>query len=396
MATCTTTTKCWGPVCAVAVFLLGCSGNGKGTNSGFNTSGTGDTVSGGSGGSESGEGFADSAAGGSSGSPTSVAGSGSDSDTTLDAGSTPPLDLDAGSTGPSVTPDSGGSNDGSTPSTSVNCPTPPSSASANALQAWKVLNQTRVAAGSGCMNLVADLDTSAQAYCNYEASNASNMMCIAQAHVEVAGCTGFTGADVQSREMDAGYPAALAYSEVATTFGNNPTAAVPSWINTVFHRIPILDPWTVDMGYGGATGCDAIDIGRGTSTVPTNTIVVYPYDGQTDVPPAFSGLEGPAPPAPAGGFPSSYLINIYAQGLSVTTHVLTKDGDSTPLAHLWLDKNSSDLQAGLQGYFYDTGFLYGAPFASNTKYHVQIGGTYSGGTLNKSWSFTTGSQPPVN
>jgi hypothetical protein len=101
----------------------------------------------------------------------------------------------------------------------------------------------------------------------------------------------------------------------------------------------------------------------------------------------------PEPPAPSGGFPSSYPINIYAQSLSVTQHVLTKDGDSTPIAHLWLDQNSSQLQSGLQGYFYDTAFLYGAPFAVNTKYHVQIVGTYTGGTLNEQWSFTTGSTP---
>ena len=147
------------------------------------------------------------------------------------------------------------------------------------------------------------------------------------------GCTGFTGADVQTREVAAGYPQAEAYTEVATSFGNDPTDAVPSWIDTVFHRIPLLDPWTVDMGYGGATGCDAIDIGRGMSTAPTKTIVVYPYDGQTNVPPSWSGLEGPEPPAPTGGFPSSYPINIYAQGLTVTQHVLTKDGDSTPIDH---------------------------------------------------------------
>jgi hypothetical protein len=240
------------------------------------------------------------------------------------------------------------------------------------------------------MNLVAALDTSAQAYCGYEAANSGNASCVATAHTEVTGCTGFTGADVQTREVAAGYPQALAYSEVATTFGNNPTAAVPSWINTVFHRIPLLDPWTVDMGYGGATGCDAIDIGRGTSSVATSAVVVYPYNGQTNVPTSFSGLEGPAPPAPSGGFPSSYPINIYAQALSVTQHVLTKDGDTTPIPHLWLDKNSSQISAGLQGYFVDTGFMYGAPFAPNTKYQVQITGTHTGGSLNEQWTFTTG------
>jgi hypothetical protein len=270
------------------------------------------------------------------------------------------------------------------------CPAAPSGTPANAVKAWQVLNQTRLAAGAGCMNVVTALVTSAQSYCTYEATNASNAMCVAQAHTEVMGCSGFTGANVQAREVAAGYPQNLAYTEVATTYGNDPTDAVPSWINTVFHRIPLLDPWTGDMGYGGATGCDAIDIGRGMSTVATNTVVVYPYDGQTNVPRSFSGFEGPAPPAPSGGFPSAYPISIYAQGLSVTQHVVTKDGDSTPIDHLWLDQNSSQISAGLKGYFYDTAFMYGAPFAPNTKYRVQITGTHTGGTLDEQWSFTTG------
>jgi hypothetical protein len=104
------------------------------------------------------------------------------------------------------------------------------------------------------MNLIATLDTSAQAYCTYEATNAANASCVAQAHTEVTGCAGFTGADVQTREVAAGYPQSLAYTEVATSYGNNPTAAVPGWIDTVFHRIPLLDPWTVDMGYADRHG----------------------------------------------------------------------------------------------------------------------------------------------
>ncbi len=365
----------------VSVLSLGCS-SATGTGGGFNSSGTGESDGADSGGASSGGGSADDD-GGSSRTSTSTpdSGSGGGSHMALDSGSM----TGAG-------PSDSGASDGGTPSPGT-CPAAPSGAPANAVTARQVLNQTRLAAGAGCMNLVTALDTSAQAYCSYEANNASSSSCVAQAHTEVSGCTGFTGADVQTREVAAGYPQALAYTEVATTFGNNPTAAVPSWIDTVFHRIPLLDPWTVDMGYGGATGCDAIDIGRGMSTAATKAIVVYPYDGQTNVPPSWSGLEGPEPPAPSGGFPSSYPINIYAQSLSVTQHVLTKDGDSTPIAHTWLDKNSSQLQSGLQGYFYDTAFLYGAPFAVNTKYHVQIVGTYSGGTLNEEWSFTTGSTP---
>jgi hypothetical protein len=334
----------------------------------------------------------DGAAAGSSGGSSSGSGSrpeagsgGSSGSSTTDA---------SASSGSGGSSGSSGSGSGANPPTTGMCPAPPNGAPSNAVQAWTVLNQTRQAAGAGCMNLVTALDTSAQAHCNYEMANSGNTTCTSDPHGEVMSCTGFTGANVQAREFAAGYPQALAYTEVMTTFGNNPTAAVPSWIDTVFHRIPMLDPWNVDMGYGGATGCDVIDVGRGMSSMATNGVVVYPYDGQTNVPPAFSGSEGPAPPAPPSGWPSSYPINIYAQGLSVTQHVLTKDGDSTPIDHLWLDVNSSQISAGLKGYFVDTAFLYGAPFALSTKYRVKIVGTHTGGALNVEWTFTTGAQRP--
>ncbi len=321
-------------------------------------------------------------AGGAGGSPTTVIGSGGAAGTTglspSAMGGSPPA-MPTGT---------------STPPPTTSCPAAPADAPMPAVQALNTVNQIRLAAGAGCMNLVSALVQSATAHCNYEAANASNAMCTSDPHGEVMSCMGYTGATAQAREVAAGYSQRLAYTEVLTTYGNNPVAAVPGWIDTVWHRIPLLDPWTVDMGYGGATRCDVIDIGRGMSTAPANTIVVYPYDGQTNVPPTFSGLEGPAPPAPAGGWPSSYPINIYAQRLSVTDHVLTKDGDPTPIDHLWLDAQSSLVSAGLKGYFTDTAFLYGAPFDANTKYHVKIVGTYSGGALTKEWGFTTGAKRP--
>jgi hypothetical protein len=279
------------------------------------------------------------------------------------------------------------------PSTIDDCTPPPAGASDKAIQAWMLVNELRLAAGAGCMNLASELIGSAQSHCDYIATNKGSGMCDAGAHAEVSGCPGFTGADVQSREIAAGYPRMLAYTEVEVTYGNDPVRAVPSWIDTVFHRIPLLDPWTADMGWGGATGCDVIDIGRGMSTMPSDTIVVYPYDGQVDVPPAWSGLEGPAPPAPAGGWPSAYPINIYAKSIKVSEHVITKDGDDTPLAHTWLDAQMPGV-ASLRNYFGNVAFMYGAPFELSTKYRVRISGTYAGGNFTKEWTFTTGARRP--
>jgi uncharacterized protein YkwD len=279
------------------------------------------------------------------------------------------------------------------PAAPISCPAPPAGSPDKSVQALNTINQLRVASGAGCMNLVPTLIKSAQSHCDYRATNRGNAMCTPDAHTEVTGCMGFTGADVQSREVAAGYPRALAYTEVATTFGNNPVAAVPNWIDTVYHRIPLLDPWTADMGYGGGTGCDVIDIGRGMSTAPANTVAVFPYDGQTGVPPTWNGLEGPAPPTPQGGWPSSYVISIYAKNLMVTQHVLTKDGSTTPLAHTWLDKSMPGVD-GLRNYFGSVAFLYGAPFEPNTKYRVKIVGSYGAGALNVEWTFTTGAKRP--
>jgi hypothetical protein len=84
--------------------------------------------------------------------------------------------------------------------------------------------------------------------------------------------------------------------------------------------------------------------------------------------------------------PCSYPVSIYAQGISVTEHVLTKDGTSTPLEHVWLD--ASTASSGLRPYFRSTSILYGAPFEANAKYRVRIVGTHAGGALTKEWTFT--------
>jgi hypothetical protein len=104
------------------------------------------------------------------------------------------------------------------------------------------------------------------------------------------------------------------------------------------------------------------------------------------VPVSFDGSrEGPTPPAPATGWPSGYPITVYAKGIVVTSHVLTKDGDPTPLAHTLLTPAS-----GGMGFLKDDIVLYAdAPLASATLYHVTIGGTYTGGTLSLDWAFTT-------
>jgi hypothetical protein len=229
--------------------------------------------------------------------------------------------------------------------------------------------------------MIAEINTAAQAHCDYYAAN-TGTSCTADAHSEVQGCTGFTGASFGDRLRAANYTGRAA-SEVMA-FSNDPARAVAQWINSVWHRLPVLNPWITELGYGGANRCDTIDFGRGTPG-PDDVVVVYPYDGQTAVPTTFDGSrEGPMPPAPSTGWPSGSPITVYARSIALTRHTVTVDGDTTDLAQVYLTSAESN-------FLRDAIMIYtNEPFAAGTTYRVTIEGTgLNGQSINRSWTFTT-------
>ena len=163
-------------------------------------------------------------------------------------------------------------------------------------------------------------------------------------------------------------------------FLGDPKSAVDEWVDTIYHRYPILDPWTRDFGYGSTMGCDTIDFGAGAST-PNSTIAVYPYDGQTNVPLSFDGNEGPAPNAPPSGWPSGFPISIHLKG-TVANFTVTKDGASTPLPSYLPNPLSFEGNAIFMSP--------NAPLEAHTKYNVHADGM-NGAAFTKDWTFTTGS-----
>jgi uncharacterized protein YkwD len=278
----------------------------------------------------------------------------------------------------------------------ADCPAPPADATPGAIAALNAVNKLRVAAGAPCATLNSQIAQAATAHCAYyQMNNASNPMCTSNAHMEVMGCAGFTGASPIDRMKTAGFMA-FGGGEVMA-FLNNPEGAVQTWVDSVWHRIPILDPATNLLGYGSSgspANCDTIDFGPGNK-VSADTVLVYPYDGQTGVTTTFDGShEGPMPPAPSTGWPSSDPITLYAQKPMITEHVLTVDGSSEPIEHVWLDSNASVLSASDKNFLRSSVFMYAnKPFTANTKYRVKMSGTYAGGALMKEWTFTTGAAP---
>jgi len=262
------------------------------------------------------------------------------------------------------------------------CPAPPAGAPADAITALNAENAARVAMGVPCASLVLTLCTSSLNHCNYYTTNQGSATCQASsAHNEVSGCPQFTGADPGTRIKAAGY-GGNGWSECMAFLGN-PAGAVKTFIDSVYHRTPVLSPWYRDMGYGGGTGCDTIDFGPGTATAKTVT-AVYPYDGQAGVPLSFNGAqEGPTPPVPSTGWPSGYPITLYGQGITVSSHQIVVDGSTTALAHQWLDGDST-LGSTAKVLYTD------APLTANTTYRVTITGTTSSGSVSFDWKFTTG------
>ncbi|HWZ87487.1 MAG TPA: hypothetical protein VNW92_01520, partial [Polyangiaceae bacterium] len=263
------------------------------------------------------DGGASAAPGGAAGSANTQAGAQSVGGTATSQGGAPSTNGGAATTGGGAGPMGGAggvavSGGGAGPTAGAggtipgltSCPAPPAGAPDNAVIAINAVNTLRLAMGVECANLVLALDKSAQAHCDFYAGNTGNAMCEGgsiSAHDEVAGCTGFTGADPGARIKAAGY-SGQGWAEVMA-FNDDPKKAVAQWVGSVWHRTELLSPWWDDMGYGNATKCDVIDLGPG-KTMPASTTAMYPYAGQTGVGRSFNGAqEGPMPPAPPTGWP---------------------------------------------------------------------------------------------
>jgi uncharacterized protein YkwD len=275
------------------------------------------------------------------------------------------------------------------------CPAPDPASTPESIAALNAINNLRVPAGSGCATTNVLIAKAAASHCSYYVTNnKANPMCTSNPHLEVSGCTGFTGMLPYDRMKATGWTGNGGGAEVMY-FVANPENAVATWANSVGHRVTMLDPATGALGYGSGTGCDTMDFGSGIR-VPTTTVVVYPYDGQTNLPTAFAGQrESPMPPTPSTGWPSGSPITIYAQKAMLTEHVLTIDGSTTPIDHVWLDSTSSVVaQADRAGYTNNPFMYANKALTPNTKYRVKVSGTYAGGSLSKEWTFTTGAGNP--
>lgn len=290
----------------------------------------------------------------------------------------------------------GSTPDASPPDASTVVPPPdddglvPAEATAEQKAALGRVNWYRANVGVAPIEEVAEINLACQAHADYYATHLSAYQkdqVPGGVHSESAALTdGFTGVGFGDRMTAAGYTGQPGWEIIA--FLGSPAAAVDSWMETVYHRIPIVSPNAIHLGYGihkSPAAIDVMDFGRG-SAADKDLIVVYPWPDQTGVPRAWSGNEGPQPPAPKGGYPSGPVVTVTTgagEPLSISEHALAGP-DGKPIAHVWHPK-------GANGFMEATWALYAEkPLSGATKYTVTLTGTLAAAPWSRSWSFTTG------
>ena len=251
------------------------------------------------------------------------------------------------------------------------------------------VNRFRALAGLQPVRTSAIIQHSALAHAFYTLFNgASPQVRDLGIHKESSGTPGFTGVNVLNRAEHAGY-AAHSMAEVIT-HRQDATAAVTDWIDSVFHRIPLLRADLLELGYGdaylGPLSIQVMDLSYRERT--TGRIVLYPAPDQNDVPPAFFGNEIPDPLEKAGvnnaAYPVGYPITATFDRLSkvqvLSWHLRDSRGKELPGAVLKPDNPEMENSFA---------FMALSPLAEGATYSMELRGSINGVAFQRSWHFTT-------
>ena len=242
----------------------------------------------------------------------------------------------------------------------------------------------RAALGLPALSEDPALDEAAQAHAYFYLFNASQQQVSGPGIIsEDASLPGFTGARSIDRDRHFGFTGARGVELANHTL--TPVASVQGSIDSVFHRLPLLDREVTAAGYGeariGPIAITVLDLGAGQPGA--GDPIVYPGDGQKGVPPAFVDNEVPDPLPQGTITPTGYPITLEiggAQQLNVTTgRLLGPDGKEVPSLALLPNTQVGPSQWAL---------VPKRPLAPGGKYTVEVSGTVDGKDFSKRWSFT--------
>lgn len=178
--------------------------------------------------------------------------------------------------------------------------------------------------------------------------------------------------------------------------------AVDDWMNSLYHRFPLVNPIFTEMGYGYAQKGDryinVLNVGAPKFSNLEQRIIVYPADGQKGVPLTWSGMEDPDPlrlypeADSPGGYPITLLVSgDRAESVRLLKASLTRSDGKNIEFYSFDFQNDPSLTDKMA-----VAIIPKEELESNTEYRVSINGliNYNDDTEEefiKDWSFTTGS-----
>jgi hypothetical protein len=212
------------------------------------------------------------------------------------------------------------------------------------------------------------------------------------------------GRPVLSHEED---PAIPGYSEEGNEAGINsvlslgePTSAdaINGWLDTLYHRLPLIDPGLRTVGVAYADGIACVQYRPGTmNSVTSAHPILWPIADGRDTNPIFGGSESPCPtvedPLSGGACPGSAAIvsvGIHdARSIANVTGTLRRidTGEEQPLFHIWHAGGDSPHER--MGYLQNTISLVPevGSMLANAPYEANIQATVDGAPQTYRWRF---------
>jgi uncharacterized protein YkwD len=252
------------------------------------------------------------------------------------------------------------------------------------------INYRRTQLGVPTVTENALINNAAQGHSEYLRTN--NVM----SHDQVAGRPGFTGATLGERLNAAGYTLGsngYAYGEVISgTSNSSGFFMAEELVTAIYHRFVMFEPKFREIGTGAATAsngynyftADLATRGGFGPGIAANAIVVWPFNGQTQVTPNFmsnSEQPDPVPDRNEVGYPISVHANIDAP-VTVQTFTVRPRGGAN-LQVLAVSPSGSATQRTAAA------IIPLAPLRAATTYDVSFAGTVNGAPVSRDWSFTT-------
>jgi len=240
----------------------------------------------------------------------------------------------------------------------------------------------------------AALTAAAQAHADYVVQNqAYHVEHGLSPHAEDPELSGFTGASPGERVDAAQYDGVF----LGEVIGYQPTplATMEAWLESLYHRLPLLRLEAVEVGAGAAAGdallAHVVEVGSDTDTFAavaasgTDRLIAYPPDGALDVPTSWSGLEMPQPAPPPAGYPSGPVLSLSSVSgeLTVTSAALRPLGGQPVAATVLTHANDAYLQPR------DVALIPHAPLDPATVYELAVVGTLAGQPFAWTSTFTT-------